>query len=102
VQEARREQFMATQARISAARLQAKVGTIQRVLIDEHAERTRGRRRQRIGVGRSVADAPEIDGLVYVHDGGDAPPGSFVDVSIADADAHDLHGRRASTKPSPR
>ena len=97
VQEARREQFMATQARISAARLRSKVGTTQRVLVDELAERTRGRARDRIAVGRSIADAPEIDGLVYVHGGGDVAPGSFVDVAITNADAHDLHGQRASS-----
>jgi ribosomal protein S12 methylthiotransferase len=95
-QEARREQFMATQSRISAARLSAKVGTTQTVLVDDHAERTRGRGRERIAVGRSVADAPEIDGLVYVHGGGDAMPGSFVDVAITHADAHDLHGRASA------
>jgi len=43
---------------------------------------------------RSMADAPEIDGLVYVEDSEGLKPGDFIQVSIEDADEHDLWGRR--------
>jgi ribosomal protein S12 methylthiotransferase len=79
VKEERRARFMALQARISAARLRRKVGSTQRVLIDEP------------GVGRSSADAPDIDGVVRFQGG---KPGEFADVLIERADEHDLHGRR--------
>jgi ribosomal protein S12 methylthiotransferase len=79
VKEERRERFMALQAKISAAKLQAKIGKTVRVLIDEP------------GIGRSGADAPDIDGVVHFK-GGKA--GEFADVHIDRADEHDLHGRR--------
>jgi ribosomal protein S12 methylthiotransferase len=78
VREERRRRFMETQARISADRLKAKVGKTIEVLVDGP------------GVGRSKADAPEIDGVVRF-EGGKA--GAFVKVSIDRADAHDLYGR---------
>ena len=86
LREERRGRVMQLQETISKARLQAKVGRTLRVLIDE-VNRTGG-------VGRSAADAPEIDGVVYVK-----PPyephlklkvGEFVDVKVTAADAHDL------------
>jgi ribosomal protein S12 methylthiotransferase len=79
VKEERRARFMALQAKISAAKLQRKVGRTRKVLIDE------------TGVGRSSADAPDIDGVVRFN-GGKA--GEFADVLIQRADEHDLHGRR--------
>ena len=88
VREERRGRVMQLQETISAKRLQAKVGKTMRVLIDS-MDRSGG-------VGRSSADAPEIDGVVYVK-----PPyephrklqvGEFVDVTITAADAHDLWG----------
>jgi ribosomal protein S12 methylthiotransferase len=78
VKRLRKEKFMETQAMISAQKLQAKVGRTVQVLVDEP------------GVGRSSADAPEIDGIVRFK-GGKA--GEFRDVHIDRADAHDLHGR---------
>jgi len=39
---------------------------------------------------RSSADAPEIDGVVRIADGGSLKPGQFVKVRITGADAHDL------------
>ncbi len=86
LREERRGRVMQLQETISKNRLQAKVGKTMRVLIDE-VNRTGG-------VGRSAADAPEIDGVVYVK-----PPyephlklkvGEFVDVKITASDAHDL------------
>ncbi|MEY3264132.1 MAG: ribosomal protein methylthiotransferase [Pseudomonadota bacterium] len=86
VREERRGRVMELQETISKARLQAKVGKTLRVLID--AVDHNG------GTGRSSADAPEIDGVVYVK-----PPyeperklkvGEFVEVTVTAADAHDL------------
>ncbi len=85
VRQQRLERFMLHQARISARRLQAKVGSVQRVLIDEVGSSA--------GVGRSRADAPEIDGKVHVAAGTTKlRAGEFVDVRIDAADEHDLHG----------
>ncbi|MEC5215641.1 ribosomal protein S12 methylthiotransferase [Actimicrobium sp. GrIS 1.19] len=88
LREERRGRVMQLQEGISAKRLKAKVGKTIRVLIDS-MDRSGG-------VGRSSADAPEIDGVVYVK-----PPfephrklqvGEFVDVRITTSDAHDLWG----------
>jgi ribosomal protein S12 methylthiotransferase len=87
LKEDRLEQFMAVQAEISAAKLQRKVGTTIKVLIDEiDADGA---------WGRSSADAPEIDGAVRIDDGQLLKPGQFVDVVVEEADAHDLYGRLA-------
>jgi ribosomal protein S12 methylthiotransferase len=86
LREERRGRVMQLQEAISKKRLQAKVGKTMRVLIDEVSNSG--------GVGRSAADAPEIDGVVYVK-----PPfephrklkvGEFVEVTVTAADAHDL------------
>jgi len=88
VREERRALFMQVQEQISAARLQRKVGSRQRVLVDEVGPT--------VAIGRSGADAPEIDGVVYVKTGRrKIAVGDFVDVAIDSADAHDLHGRLA-------
>jgi ribosomal protein S12 methylthiotransferase len=83
VREERRKRFMKVQAGISRARLKAKLGTTQKVIVDAP------------GIGRSSADAPEIDGLVYFDKSRKLKAGSFVDVRIERADEHDLHGRLA-------
>ena len=80
VKEERRARFMAVQERISAAKLARKVGRTLKVLVDEP------------GIGRSSADAPEIDGVVKFR-GGKA--GEFREVVIERSDAHDLFGRLA-------
>jgi ribosomal protein S12 methylthiotransferase len=79
VKEERRGRFMQVQQKISRKKLQRKIGSRQQVLIDEP------------GLGRSKADAPEIDGVVKF-DGG--KPGELAEVLIERADEHDLHGRR--------
>jgi ribosomal protein S12 methylthiotransferase len=85
VREERRARFMQVQAEISARRLQRKVGTVQRAIIDEVAG---GR-----AVGRTAADAPEIDGVVHIRTGRRrVAVGDFVDVRITAADEHDLQG----------
>jgi ribosomal protein S12 methylthiotransferase len=88
VREERRARFMQVQQEISAARLARKVGTTQRVLIDEVGPT--------VAIGRTTADAPEIDGVVYVRKGRrKVNVGDFVDVAIASAEEHDLHGKLA-------
>jgi ribosomal protein S12 methylthiotransferase len=82
VREERRARFMATQARISARRLKAKVGKRMRVLID----RVEGGK----ATARSSADAPEIDGVVHVAGAARMKPGEFVEVQVKRSDAHDL------------
>ncbi|MCU0770053.1 MAG: 30S ribosomal protein S12 methylthiotransferase RimO [Burkholderiaceae bacterium] len=85
LREQRRTRFMQVQEEISARRLQRRVGSVQRVLIDEVGPT--------VAVGRTAADAPEIDGVVYVKTGRRRlAVGEFVEVKIASADAHDLHG----------
>jgi ribosomal protein S12 methylthiotransferase len=81
VKEARRVRFMRVQEAISARKLQAKVGRTVQVLVDAP------------GVGRSAADAPEIDGTVHF---GGGKAGEFRNVVIERAGAHDLYGRLAS------
>ncbi len=74
--------FMTLQEDISAARLQARVGREQTVLVDAVDEEG--------AIARSAGDAPEIDGVVRVRNGHDLQPGDFATVRIVDADAHDL------------
>ncbi len=84
VREDRRRRLMQLQQRISRRRLKRRVGSIQRVLID--AVGPEG------AVGRSRADAPEIDGVVHVAAHPSLKVGAFVDVAIDASDAHDLGG----------
>jgi ribosomal protein S12 methylthiotransferase len=81
--------FMEVQERISAAKLQAKIGMMQTVLVDEIIEDEEGNVE---AIGRTKADAPEIDGVVYLMDAEGLTPGDFVEVQIYDADGHDLWG----------
>jgi len=95
VREERRARFMAVQAEISAAKLARRVGATLDVLVDAIAP-AGGRARRRVAVARSAADAPEIDGVVHVDDGGDLVPGSFAHVEVTGTDAHDLRARRVA------
>ena len=92
VREERRARFMQVQAAISGARLQRKLGTVQRVLIDHLTPRG--------ALGRSSADAPEIDGLVHVTTRRKLAVGEFIDVRIERADEYDLFGVPASPAKS--
>ncbi len=89
VKQERLARFMEVQERISAAKLQTKVGTMQTVLVDEVVEDEEGNIE---AIGRTKADAPEIDGVVYLADAEGLTPGDFVEVQIYDADGHDLWG----------
>ena len=81
---------MEVQQEVSSRRLQRKVGRTLEVLIDEVDRSDAGG-----AVGRSSADAPDIDGLVYVN-GNDAlhdlQPGDRIQVVITAADEYDLYG----------
>ena len=83
VREERRRRLMDVQADISAERLAAKIGQHIRVIVDEVDEDGL--------VARSAADAPEIDGQVFVNGFYDAAPGDFLDVQVVDAGEHDLY-----------
>jgi ribosomal protein S12 methylthiotransferase len=83
----RQARFMKAQEKISRRRLKRKVGTVQQVLIDEVGPS--------VAVGRSRADAPEIDGKVFIHGAAGLKPGQFADVRILKTEAHDLHGEIA-------
>ena len=88
VREERRARLMQLQQQISAQRLQQKVGTVQRVLIDNVGPA--------VATGRTAADAPGIDGIVEIAMGRrKLQAGEFVDVRIGSAAEHDLRGTLA-------
>ncbi|MBU2588775.1 MAG: 30S ribosomal protein S12 methylthiotransferase RimO [Alphaproteobacteria bacterium] len=91
VKEERYARIMEVSERISAAKLAAKVGRTLPVIIDEVGEPDED---GDIGAtGRSQADAPEIDGAVYLRNVPETlTPGDIVQAVIEDADAHDLFG----------
>ncbi len=82
VQEARFQRFMELQQQVSVRKLARKVGKEMTVLIDEVDEEG--------ATGRSFADAPEIDGLVYLNGETSLKPGDMVKVRIDEADEYDL------------
>jgi len=84
VKQERLARFMEKQATISAAKLRAKIGQSMPVLIDDVDDSG--------AVARSMADAPEIDGVVFLPEVTDVMPGDFVEVEITDSDEHDLWG----------
>jgi ribosomal protein S12 methylthiotransferase len=84
VKEERWHRFMQTQQTISARRLKRKVSTRQYVIIDEVGPA--------FSKGRSTADAPEIDGAVYVASRRPLRIGEIATVKIERADEYDLHG----------
>lgn len=83
VKQERWERFMAHQQAISTARLAQKVGRTVDVLIDEVDEGGY--------IGRSSADAPEIDGNVYVTSEATLQPGDLIKVKVTDSDEYDLY-----------
>ncbi len=96
VKEERYQRIMEKTAAISAAKLQAKIGRTLPVIIDEVGEADISDPDWDGSIGataRSQADAPEIDGNVFLRDVSTAlKAGDIVDVVIEDADAHDLFG----------
>jgi ribosomal protein S12 methylthiotransferase len=84
VKEDRWHRFMQAQQKISTRRLKRKVGTRQQVIIDKVGST--------VAKGRSMADAPEIDGAVYVATRRPLRVGEIATVKIERADEYDLHG----------
>jgi ribosomal protein S12 methylthiotransferase len=84
VKQERWHRFMQRQQTISTRRLKKKVGTRQQVMIDEAGPT--------VSKGRSMADAPEIDGAVYVASRRPLRIGEIATVKIERSDEYDLHG----------
>ncbi len=86
IKEERFHRFMQLQQQISANRLQQKIGKTLQVIVDEIDEEGI--------IGRTMADAPEIDGVVYVDNlsGMDVRVGQLISVTITNADEYDLWG----------
>jgi len=82
VKQERWDRFMALQQEISAGKLQDKIGSTVEVLIDAVDDAG--------AVGRSSADAPEIDGRVFLEGLTGVQPGDFVEGEVTDADEYDL------------
>ncbi len=82
IQQERLARLMLLQEEISAERLKLKIGKVMTVLVDEIDEEG--------AIARSAADAPDIDGLVYIENGQQLNVGDFVEVKITDSDTHDL------------
>jgi len=80
----RLQRFMEKQAAISMQKLKRKIGTEQQVLVDAVSESG--------AIARSTADAPDIDGLVYIEEHAECRPGEFIKVRIDDTDEHDMWG----------
>ena len=87
VREERRRRLMDVQEDISAELLAARIGREITVLVDEVDDEGT--------IARSSADAPEIDGLVFIDGHFDAEPGDFLQVRVVDADEHDLYAELA-------
>ena len=83
VKQERLQQLMELQAEISAQKLERRIGQEIQVLVDEIGEEDI--------IARSSADAPEVDGVVYVEPSVNAKPGDFLLVRITDADDYDLY-----------
>ncbi len=85
IREERLARFMEHQAQISAERIQRRIGRTEQVLVDEVVEEG--------AVARSKADAPEIDGQVFIDGATHLQVGELVNVELEEADEHDLWGR---------
>jgi ribosomal protein S12 methylthiotransferase len=82
IQQERLARLMLLQEGISEQRLKRKIGKTMKVLVDEVGKQG--------AIARSSADAPEIDGVVYIANGSHLNPGDIVEVKITDSDIHDL------------
>jgi ribosomal protein S12 methylthiotransferase len=88
VKQERWERFMEKAQAISEAKLAAKVGSVQQVIVDEIDE-------DGVATCRTKADAPEIDGNLFIDEGTEGlAPGDFVTVEVDEASEYDLWGRR--------
>jgi ribosomal protein S12 methylthiotransferase len=89
VKKARFERLMEQQAEISTNKLKSKQGRRMTVLVDSIDE-------DGYAIARSAADAPEIDGAVYIQDGAHLPLGEFAEVRVIDSDTYDLYAECGS------
>jgi len=85
VKQERWQRFMEKQNQISAQKLKNKIGQALEVIIDELIDNE--------AIGRSHADAPEIDGQVIIDNAGHLNPGDQVKVLIESSGDYDLWGR---------
>ncbi len=92
IKQQRYERFMQKAAAISRARLQARVGRRCRIMIDAVQKDS--------AIGRSSAEAPEIDGVVRVQGASGMRPGTLCDVEITSADTYDLSARLVEARPA--
>ena len=86
LKEDRWHRFMQVQAEISAARASAQIGTTQDVIVDGPADT------DKTWLARTQADAPEVDGVVYLESADALQAGDIVSAKITQADAYDLYG----------
>lgn len=85
IKEERFHRLMQLQQKISQLRLQEKIGTTQPVIIDEIDDEG--------AIGRSMADAPDIDGVIYLNGVNQLKPGDIVNVKIEHTDEYDMWGK---------
>ncbi|MDH5764430.1 MAG: 30S ribosomal protein S12 methylthiotransferase RimO [Gammaproteobacteria bacterium] len=83
IKQERLHRFMTLQADISASKLNKKIGQTLQVMVDETDDEGI--------IARSMADAPEIDGMVFVNSEKTHKPGSLINVKITDSTEHDLY-----------
>jgi ribosomal protein S12 methylthiotransferase len=84
IKQERFDRFMQLQQKISTQKLQAKIGKTLPVIIDEVDDEG--------AIGRSMADAPEIDGVVYLNEENQVKVGDIIQVNIEHSDEYDLWG----------
>lgn len=84
IKQERYHQFMQLQQTISTQKLAEKIGQTLPVIIDEIDEEG--------AIGRTMADAPEIDGAVYLNEEHNVKVGDIVNVEIEHSDEYDLWG----------
>ncbi len=87
VKQERYERFMSLQQQISTKKLQKRIGSTMQVIIDEVDDEG--------AIGRTFADAPEIDGVIYLNGETHHQPGDIIEVVVEHADEYDLWGRSA-------
>lgn len=85
IKQERLARFMEHQAQISAAKLRRRIGRVETVIIDEVVEEG--------AVARSKADAPEIDGQVFIDGAVHLKVGDFATVEMEESDEHDFWAR---------
>lgn len=89
LKEERWHRFMTAQAEVSSARAKAQIGTVQDVIIDGPSDEDGEM------IARTKADAPEVDGVVYLSNAAHLKSGEIVPAKISDADHYDLYAEPA-------